>query len=77
MAKTLTAVFDGKVLVPDEPAGLDENERYELTVSESVGEVSIWDVLDRHSGTIEMPEDWALEHDHHIHGAPKRYSNEE
>jgi hypothetical protein len=77
MGKTLTAVFDGKVLVPDEPAGLDENERYELTVSKQTGEISIWDVLDRLSGTIEMPEDWALEHNHYIHGTPKRYSGDE
>jgi hypothetical protein len=78
MAKTLTAVFDGKVLVPDEPAGLTENERYELTVSDPPAERAFedaWDVLDRISGTVDMPEDWSLEHDHYIHGTPKRYED--
>jgi len=76
MEKTLTAVFDGKVLVPDNPAELEANRTYD--VSPRAGDdVSIWDVLDSMSGKIDMPEDWALEHDHHIHGTPKRYSNQE
>lgn len=74
MAKTLTAVFDGKVLVPDEPAELEPDQRYGI-VPEPEREVSIWDVLDEMSGTVEMPEDWALEHDHYIHGTPKRYAD--
>ncbi len=29
------------------------------------------DVLDRLTGTIEGPEDWAVQHDHYLYGTPK------
>ena len=31
-----------------------------------------WDAIEALIGTVEGPEDWALEHDHYIHGGPKR-----
>jgi len=31
-----------------------------------------WDEIAKLAGTIEGPEDWAAEHDHYIHGTPKR-----
>lgn len=34
-----------------------------------------WDVLKAHAGSVEMPEDWAIEHDHYLYGTPKRYSS--
>jgi hypothetical protein len=81
MSKTLTAVFDGKVLVPDEPAGLEANRRYEVSVSDPSDEPvfkDAWDVLDYYSGSVkDAPEDWSLEHDHYIHGTPKRYADAE
>lgn len=77
MAGTLTAVFNGKVLVTDEPAALETNRRYDVSISESSGEPvfkDAWDVLDYYSGSItDAPEDWSLEHDHYIHGTPKRH----
>jgi len=33
---------------------------------------TIWDKLLAIAGTIEGPEDWAENHDHYIHGTPKR-----
>lgn len=81
MAKTLTAVFDGKVLVPDEPEALETNRRYEVLQRDEDGEPvfkDAWEVLDYYSGSVEgLPEDWSLEHDHYIHGTPKRYSDSE
>jgi hypothetical protein len=32
-------------------------------------------MFDNLIGTAEGPADWALEHDHYIHGTPKRYSD--
>jgi hypothetical protein len=77
MGKTLTAVFDGKVLVPDDPAEFEENRRYEIALSEGTPDdenLSAWDVLDRMSGTVDMPEGWALDRDRYIHGTPKPYA---
>ena len=75
MTKTLTAVFDGKVLRPDGPVDLEPNARYRLTVEQETGQIearSAWDVLESLAGTIEGPEDWAAEHDHYLYGTPKR-----
>jgi hypothetical protein len=33
---------------------------------------SLWEVLDRLSGTIEGPADWASQLDHYLYGHPKR-----
>ncbi|HEX8275461.1 MAG TPA: hypothetical protein VF615_22700 [Longimicrobiaceae bacterium] len=35
-------------------------------------EGGVWDLLERSAGTVEMPEDWAAEHDHYLYGTPKR-----
>ncbi len=36
-----------------------------------------WDVFEGLIGTVEAPQDWSLEHDHYIHGTPKRYEDVE
>ena len=33
---------------------------------------SVWGKLLKLAGTVEGPHDWARNHDHYIHGAPKR-----
>jgi hypothetical protein len=33
-----------------------------------------WDLLEHAAGTVEMPADWASEHDHYLYGRPKRSS---
>ena len=74
--KTMTAIFDGEVLRPDEPVDLKPNARYLVTVTQEVQEVqaqSAWDILEELSGTVEGPEDWAAEHDHYLYSTPKRH----
>jgi hypothetical protein len=34
----------------------------------------VWDLLEGAAGTVEMPADWASEHDHYLYGTPKRSS---
>jgi hypothetical protein len=34
----------------------------------------VWDLLEQAAGSVEMPPDWAVEHDHHLYGTPKRSS---
>ncbi len=33
-----------------------------------------WDLLRSCTGAVEMPADWAAEHDHYLYGTPKRSS---
>ena len=37
-------------------------------------EGGVWDLLEHVAGTVEMPADWASEHDHYLYGTPKRSS---
>ena len=37
-------------------------------------EAGAWDVLRSATGAVEMPADWASEHDHYLYGAPRRSS---
>ena len=37
-------------------------------------EGGLWDLLEYATGTVEMPADWASEHDHYLYGTPKRSS---
>lgn len=74
--KTITAIFDGEVLRPEDPVDLKPNTRYLLTVEQEVQEArtqNAWDVLKECAGTVEGPEDWAAEHDHYLYGVPKRH----
>ena len=75
MPRTLTAVFDGKVLRPEGSIDLKPNVRYLVTVEQEVPAAegpSAWDLLEQLTGTVEGPEDGAVEHDHYLYGTPKR-----
>ena len=75
MVRTLTVVFDGEVLRPEDTIDLKLNGRYRVTVEDEVEiseEQSAWEVLEQLTGTVEAPEDWAAEHDHYLYGSPKR-----
>lgn len=77
MDKTLTAVFDGSVLRPDDSADLEPNTRYVITIHRielPASQEDAWDVLEENAGSIEAPSDWAAEHDHYLYGTPKRGS---
>lgn len=41
---------------------------------EALPEGGVWDLLEQAAGTVEMPADWASEHDHYLYGTPKRSS---
>lgn len=77
--------FDGKVFVPDEPVDLPRGQAVVLHVEPALTEAdappatngeTAWDVLSRLAGTISGPPDWAAQHDHYIHGTPKRPEND-
>lgn len=79
MTTTITAVFDGRVLRPDEPLNLEPHARYTVTIQmpplpETSGDA--WEVLERLMGTVDAPADWSSQHDHYLYGVPKRVSEE-
>jgi hypothetical protein len=36
-----------------------------------------WDVLEQLTGSVDAPEDWSVEHNHYLYGAPKIDSTQE
>ena len=71
--------FDGKVFVPDEPVDLPRGQTLvwhvevpaEATATKSKGQ-GLMVALTPYIGSVTMPPDWALEHDHYLYGTPKR-----
>ena len=77
-----TAIFDGEVLRPEKPLELEANCRYTITLNKVETETGqkktgSWKAIAALAGTVEMPPDWSLEHDHYLYGTPKRYSQED
>jgi hypothetical protein len=69
----LTAHFDGRFIVPDEPVQLPVGQRLRLHVE--VLEPSpprFAELLDFASDLPEAPPDLSAQHDHYLYGAPKR-----
>lgn len=56
----------------DEPVQLPEGTEVQVVVQSGEDQSTIWDKLRGMAGTAEGPEDWARNHDHYLHGTPKR-----
>ena len=69
---------DGKALVPDEPVDLPPGMKYRVSVeplaAEEADTRSLRDFLLSIAGTAkgDYPPDLAKNHDHYLHGRPKR-----
>jgi predicted DNA-binding antitoxin AbrB/MazE fold protein len=75
MDKTMTVIYDGQVFRPREPLDLEPNAIYEITIKTTPvasEKGTLWDLLGELIGTVDAPPDWSQEHDHYIHGTPKR-----
>jgi hypothetical protein len=74
------AHFNGKYLLPEEPVNLPTDKPLRVTVEEVPTAVrppggsvaAIFDGIESECGLMEGPENWALELDHYLYGAPKR-----
>lgn len=70
----LRAQFDGKNFVPHDTVDLPEGTPVTITVCPDSGQYPLRELVELakqlpvHSG----PSDWSEQHDHYIHGAPKR-----
>jgi|GEM_PF-360228 len=77
ISKTVTAIFDGRVLQPELPLDLEPNSRYVITIREVAPaslDDSAWDVLEKLTGVVDAPSDWAMEHDHYLYGTSKKHA---
>lgn len=82
----LKAHFDGKVIIPDEPANLPVNCALEVHVQPVRDATSarsttsdadrplaaLLDILKEYPENPNWPEDGATQHDHYLYGTPKR-----
>lgn len=80
MEKTLTVFYDGEVLRPEGPIEMEPNQRYQISYQaiekKPNRKPTAWEILRELAGTVEAPPDWSEEHDHYIHGTPKRGSGQ-
>jgi hypothetical protein len=69
--------FEGTIVngnaVLDEPSSLPEGTRVDVQVKNAGAEAPTLGFLLKYAGRIkDMPADFATEHDHYIHGTPRR-----
>ncbi len=65
-------VIDGKIVLDNAPQ-LPEGTRVEVIVPEPAASPPTLAFLLKYAGTAnDLPEDMAAQHDHYIHGTPKR-----
>jgi len=73
MTRTITAHFDGKVIVPDEPVQLPVGERLQIHIDlPEVPSARFADLLHFAADLPDAPPDLAAQHDHYLYGNPKR-----
>lgn len=84
MTKKVHAVFDGKVFYPKEPVELETNAHYILRIEPAQKERSNNDENVESDAAFDLASlavktgipDLAAEHDHYLHGTPKRDSDD-
>jgi hypothetical protein len=73
MSQIITAHFDGKVLIPDEPVQLPVGQPLRLTVETSAPPPARYaDLLQFAADLPDAPPDLAAQHDHYLYGCPKQ-----
>ena len=73
MSQTITAHFDGRVIVPDEPVQLPAGQqlRVHLELVEPPP-ARFADLLQFAADLPDAPSDLAAQHDHYLYGSPKQ-----
>ncbi len=67
-------IKNGQIML-DEPTPLPEGSEVFIEIRNAVvagDSGTLWNKLQGIAGTVDGPEDWAENHDHYIHGTPKR-----
>ena len=68
---TLHGTFHGGVIVLDQPAR-QEGERVRVVVDDKTEAATLSSLLKFAETVNDLPSDMAAQHDHYIHGTPKR-----
>ena len=69
----LEGTVQNGVVVVDNQAVLPEGARVKILIEAAAARPTLADRLLRHAGTVPgLPSDLAEQHDHYIHGTPKR-----
>jgi hypothetical protein len=71
---TLEGTVRNGAIVLDDPVALTDGMRVEVTIKPLLKAASpLGEILLRHAGKAEgLPEDMAGQHDHYLHGTPRR-----
>jgi len=68
MEEVFEVFFDGRVFRPIGKINLIPDRRYRLQINNKKGSSeNALDILDKLTGTVEAPEDWAVNHDHYLY----------
>jgi hypothetical protein len=71
--QTISAHFDGKVIVPDEPVELPTGQRLRVHLEPNESsDAPFADLLQFEADLPDAPSDLAAQHDHYLYGTPKR-----
>ncbi len=63
MSTVVKATYDGHSLFLESPVDLEPNGQYIITIEpyrQKISEGNAWDVLEAVAGTVDAPEDWAI-----------------
>jgi hypothetical protein len=72
MAQSISAQFDGRVIVPDEPVQLPVGRPLRVSVEMVEAAPRFAELLDFASDLPDAPADLSAQHDHYLYGTPKR-----
>ncbi len=77
MARTLTVLYDGEVLRPEESLDLQPNTRYRITIEEDSARTAVDEMPAVFRRILERSRDLGVgdlaeQHDHYLYGTPKR-----
>jgi len=71
MEQVLEVFYDGHVFKPVGKVDLPPNRQYIFRIKQAgKSSKNAIDVLEELAGSIEMPEDWAVNHDNYLYGEP-------
>jgi hypothetical protein len=77
MQRTITVVFDGEVLCPQEPVELERNVPYSVTINDVIEQDQVDQELGMLDDILALAQDLGVEDlseqvDHYLYGTPKR-----
>jgi predicted DNA-binding antitoxin AbrB/MazE fold protein len=77
MAQTVTVIYDGQVLRPQEPIDLEPNATYRVTIEEDTRQTEVDVMPEVFRRIVERARDLGVgdlaeQHDHYLYGVPKR-----